>query len=167
MRAEDEERRAAREAERLRLLEERDAAEAGAGLVHPLLRLARWWWLAMGLLLAGGAAALIWNGVRAERTGGPVIDPLTGMESVGPLGGATGQYVMGGFTAVLALLALWGWLGLARRRRGAISTLTFLAVVVAIPAFARGNALLIVLAALLLVGAVLVWLPPVRSRVRR
>ena len=39
--------------------------------------------------------------------------------------------------------------------------------VVAVPSFLRGNALLIALAVLLIIGTALVWLPPVRSRVRR
>ena len=165
LRREDEERLEDRRAARVRALDERDAAEAG--LVHPLLRLARIWWIAVAVLLAALSAALLWRGAQAEREGGPVTDPLTGIESVGPLGGATGQYMLGGLAGILALAALWGWIGLLRRRRGAISSLTFLTLVVAVPSFLRGNALLIALAVLLIIGTVLVWLPPVRSRVRR
>ena len=96
-----------------------------------------------------------------------VIDPLTGMESVGVLGGATGQFTMGTAVALLAAASLWGWIGLLRRRRSAIGTLTFIAVLLAAPAFLRANGLLIILAVVMLLGAALVWLPPVRSRLRR
>ena len=165
LQTDDERRIAERRAARERELDERDAAEAGR--THPLLRLARLWWGAITVLLAGLAAAFIWNGMRASERGGPVVDVLTNMESVGPLGGPTGQYMMGGAAALLALTSLWGWIGLLRRRRSAVSTLTFLTVLLAAPAFLRGNALLIVLAALLIIGAALIWLPPVRSRLRR
>ncbi|TFI04000.1 hypothetical protein E4A47_03535 [Micrococcus flavus] len=165
VREEDEAQRAQRRESRARELEERDAAEAGR--VHPLLRLTRVWWLAVGLLLAALGGTFIANGLRAEARGGRVIDPLTGLESVGPLGGATGQYTLGGVLIALALVTLWGWIGLLRRRRSAISTLTTVAVLLAIPAATRPNALFLVLGLVMALGAVLLWLPPVRSRVRR
>lgn len=165
VREEDEAQRAQRRESRERELEERDAAEAGR--VHPLLRLTRVWWLAVGLLLAALGGTFIANGLRAEARGGRVIDPLTGLESVGPLGGATGQYTLGGVLIALALVTLWGWIGLLRRRRSAISTLTTVAVLLAIPAATRPNALFLVLGLVMALGAVLLWLPPVRTRVRR
>lgn len=165
VRDEDEALRAQRRADRERALDERDAAEAGR--VHPLLRLTRVWWLAVGLLLAVLGGTFIANGVRAEARGGKVIDPLTGLESVGPLGGATGQYTLGGVLIALAFVTLWGWIGLLRRRRSAISTLTTIAVVLAIPAVTRPNVLFLVLGLVMALGAALLWLPPVRTRVRR
>lgn len=167
VRAEDDAARAERQAERERALDARDEAEAEAGRVHPLLRLTRLWWLAVSLLLLGLAAAFVYNGVRAGRAGGEVIDPVTGLQSIGPLGGATGQYTVGGVLAALALVTLWGWVGLLRRRRASLSTLTTVAVLLAIPAVLRPNPLFIVLGAAMAIGAVLLWLPPVRSRVRR
>ena len=151
----------------LKPLAARDAAESDAGLVHPLLKVARLYWLAVTVVLIGIAGAFLWNGARAQDSGEPVIDPLTGMESVGVLGGATGQFTMGTAVALLAAASLWGWIGLLRRRRSAIGTLTFIAVLLAAPAFLRANGLLIILAVVMLLGAALVWLPPVRSRVRR
>ena len=165
--AEDEERLERRRADRERDLVARDAAESDAGLVHPLLKVARLYWLAVTVVLIGIAGAFLWNGARAQDSGEPVIDPLTGMESVGVLGGATGQFTMGTAVALLAAASLWGWIGLLRRRRSAIGTLTFIAVLLAAPAFLRANGLLIILAVVMLLGAALVWLPPVRSRVRR
>ncbi|MDY6055603.1 hypothetical protein [Micrococcus sp.] len=163
--AEDEERLQARRAERERALDARDAAEAG--LVHPLLRVARLWWTGVAVLIAGLGGAFLWYGERARRSGGPVIDPLTGVESIGPLGGATGQFTMGALCLVLALMALWGVVGLMRRRRAAVSTLTFLAVLLVVPALLRPNALFLLMGLVMAIGAVLVWLPPVRSRLRR
>lgn len=163
----DEERLQGRHADRERTLAERDADESGAGLVHPLLRLARVYWLTITVVLAAVAGLFAWNGLRSRDSGEPVIDPLTGAESVGVLGGATGQVTMGVAVALLAAASLWGWIGLLRRRRAAIGTLTFLAVLLAAPAFLRANGLLIVLAVTMLAGAALLWLPPVRSRVRR
>ena len=165
--AEDEERLSRRREDRERGLAERDAAESDAGLVHPLLRIARMYWLALTVVLAVVAGAFVWNGMRARESGEPVVDPLTGIESVGVLGGATGQFTMGVTVALFAAAALWGWIGLLRRRRSAIGTLTFIALLLAAPAFLRANGLLIVLAVIMLVGAALLWLPPVRSRVRR
>ena len=136
-------------------------------LVHPLLKVARLYWLAVTVVLIGIAGAFLWNGARAQDSGEPVIDPLTGMESVGVLGGATGQFTMGTAVALLAAASLWGWIGLLRRRRSAIGTLTFIAVLLAAPAFLRANGLLIILAVVMLLGAALVWLPPVHSRLRR
>lgn len=165
VRADDDARVAERRAARERALDERDAAEAG--LVHPLLRLARIWWIGVAVVLAGLGGAFLWNGRRAAANGGVVVDPVTGVQSVGPLGGATGQYTMGGVVLVLALVAVWAWIGLLRRRRSAVGTATFLAVLLLIPAILRPNILFLVAALLVVVGAVLVWLPPVRSRVRR
>ncbi|MBB4735772.1 hypothetical protein [Micrococcus cohnii] len=163
LRTEDERRLEERRADKERALDARDAAESGR--VHPLLKLARRWWMFVTAVLAGLAAAFVYNGVRAGS--GEVLDPLTGMKSVGPLGGATGQFTMAGVLGLIMLITLWGVIGLFRRRRSAVSTLTTLTVIVAVPSLLRGNALLIVLAALLVIGSVLVWLPPVRSRVRR
>ncbi|HCG15467.1 MAG TPA: anti-anti-sigma factor [Micrococcus luteus] len=42
-----------------------------------------------------------------------------------------------------------------------------IAVLLAAPAFLRANGLLIILAVVMLLGAALVWLPPVHSRLRR
>lgn len=165
VRDEDEAQRAQRRASRERALGKRDEAEAGR--VHPLLRLTRLWWLAVSLLLAALGGAFVFNGRRAEASGGEVVDPLTGLQSVGPLGGATGQYTLGGALIALALITLWGWIGLLRRRRSAISTLTTIAVVLAIPAATRPNVLFLVLGLVMAIGAVLLWLPPVRTRVRR
>ncbi|UBH25590.1 hypothetical protein KW076_05235 [Micrococcus porci] len=165
VRADDDAARAERQAERERALDARDETEAGR--VHPLLRLTRLWWLAVSLLLLGLATAFVYNGVRADRDGGEVIDPVTGLQSIGPLGGATGQYTVGGVLAALALVTLWGWVGLLRRRRASLGTLTTVAVLLAIPAVLRPNPLFIVLGAAMAIGAVLLWLPPVRSRVRR
>ncbi len=157
----------ARDAERLAEVRTRVRDEDEAGRVHPLLRLTRLWWLAVSLLLAALGGAFVFNGRRAEASGGEVVDPLTGLQSVGPLGGATGQYTLGGALIALALITLWGWIGLLRRRRSAISTLTTIAVVLAIPAATRPNVLFLVLGLVMAIGAVLLWLPPVRTRVRR
>lgn len=165
--AADEERLERRRADRERGLAERDEAEADAGLVHPLLKLARVYWLVVTAVLAVVAGAFVWNGLRARKSGEPVVDPLTGIESVGVLGGATGQFTMGVAVALLAAAALWGWIGLLRRRRSAIGTLTFIALLLAAPAFLRANGLLILFAVVMLVGVALLWLPPVRSRLRR
>ena len=165
--AQDEERLERRRSDRERGLAERDAAEADAGLVHPLLKIARFYWLAVTLVLTVVAGAFVWNGQRAQASGEPVVDPLTGIESVGVLGGAAGQFTMGVAVALLAAAALWGWIGLLRRRRSAIGTLTFIALLLAAPAFLRANGLLIIFAVVMLVGAALLWLPPVRSRLRR
>lgn len=161
----DEARLAERRAERERRLDERDEAEAGR--VHPLLGLARKWWTVATFIIFCLAGVFLFNGLRAQREGGPVIDLTTGVESVGVLGGATGQFALAGFVAVIGLFSLWGTVALYRRRASAVNTLTTLAVLVGVPSLVRGNALLLIMTALFLIGAVLVWLPPVKSRLRK
>lgn len=163
-RAADEARLARRREDRERALDERDALEAGR--LHPLLGLARKWWTFATVVIFGLAAVFLLNGLRARREGGPVVDLTTGIESVGVLGGATGQFALAGFVAVIGLFTLWGTVALYRRRASAVNTLTTLAVLVGVPSLLRGNALLLIMTALFLVGAVLVWLPPVKSRLR-
>ena len=161
----DETRLAERHAAKERALDERDELEAGR--VHPLLGLARKWWTAATLIIFGLAAVFLFNGLRAQREGGPVVDLTTGIESVGVLGGATGQFALAGFVAVIGLFTLWGTIALYRRRASAVNTLTTLAVLVGVPSLVRGNALLLIMTALFIIGAVLVWLPPVKSRLRK
>ncbi|MDO5635417.1 MAG: hypothetical protein Q4G34_11200 [Micrococcus sp.] len=161
--AADEQRLAQRAQDRERDLDARDAAEVGR--VHPLMSWARRWWLGISLALFALAAVFIYRGVQAGPDG-EVVDVMTGLASVGPLGGANGQYALGTVAIVLGLVAAWGTLSLYRRHPSAVSTLTTLTAVVAVPSLLRGNPFLIMLAALLVIGAVLVWLPPVRSRLR-
>lgn len=161
----DEARLAERREAKERALDERDALEAGR--VHPLLGLARKWWVFATVVMAGLATVFLLNGLRAQREGGPVIDITTGVESVGVLGGATGQFALAGFVGVLTLFTLWGTIALFRRRASALNTLTTLTALVGIPSLVRGNALLLLVTGLLLVGTVLAWLPPVKSRLRK
>jgi uncharacterized membrane protein YhaH (DUF805 family) len=164
-RAADQTRLAERQQARERALDERDELEAGR--LHPLLGLARRWWSFAVVVMAGLAAVFLVNGLRARSEGGPVIDLTTGVESVGVLGGATGQFALAGFVGVLTLFTLWGTIALYRRRASAVNTLTTLTALVGIPSLVRGNALLLIVTALLIIGTVLVWLPPVKSRLRK
>ena len=69
-------------------------------------------------------------------------------------------------TGVLTLATGTGAVQLFRGRRSAVGLLTAIAVITGVPLIVRGHPLLLVMAAVLLAGAALLWLPPVRSRLR-
>ncbi|MBB5749717.1 hypothetical protein [Micrococcus sp. TA1] len=121
-----------------------------------LLRTARWWWGAVTALFLLLATAFLVAGL----TGRTDVVPET------PLDGAAGQYVLAGLTGVLTVATGIGAVQLMRGRRSAAGLLTGVAVIVGIPLVVRGNPALIAIAAVLLAGAALLWLPPVRRRLR-
>ncbi|QCU77419.1 hypothetical protein E7744_03700 [Citricoccus sp. SGAir0253] len=150
-------------------------AEAGAGAdrgsraaaVGPsaLLRTARWWWALVTVLFALLTASFVLAGTSQPVAEGPVLGP-DGYLLRDPLAGRTGQYVLAGLTGVLALATGAGTVQLLRSRRGAAGLLTGIAVLVGVPLILRGHPLLVAIAVVLLTGAALLWLPPVRRRLR-
>lgn len=143
------------EARREREARQRRQARADVG-GSVLLKTARWWWGVVTVLFLALAVAFLVAG-------------LTGRTDVVPgaaLDGATGQYVLAGLTGVLTLATGAGAIQLMRGRRNAVGLLTGVAVIVGIPLIVRGNPALIAIAAVLLAGAALLWLPPVRRRLR-
>ncbi|MCY1157703.1 MAG: hypothetical protein MOP51_724 [Citricoccus sp.] len=121
-----------------------------------LLRTARWWWGVVTVLFLLLAAAFLVAGLTGR----------TGIVPDAPLDGATGQYVLAGLTGVLTLATGAGAVQLMRGRRSAVGLLTGVAVIVGIPLVVRGHPALIAIAAVLLAGAALLWLPPVHRRLR-
>jgi hypothetical protein len=128
-------------------------AEAGGSV---LLRTARWWWGVVTVLFLLLAAAFLVAGLAGRD------DVVPGA----PLDGPAGQYVLAGLTGVLTVATGTGAVQLLRGRRSAVGLLTGVAVIVGIPLIVRGHPMLIVMAVVLLAGAALLWLPPVRRRLR-
>ncbi len=147
--------RAETEARREREARQRRQARADVG-GSVLLKTARWWWGVVTVLFFLLAVAFL----VAGSTGGTDVVPGA------PLDGATGQYVLAGLTGVLTLATGAGAVQLLRGRRSAVGLLTGVAVIVGIPLIVRGHPMLIVMAAVLLGGAALLWLPQVRGRLR-
>jgi hypothetical protein len=147
--------RAEAEARHQREAQERRQVRADVG-GSVLLKTARWWWGAVTVLFLALAVAFLVAG-------------LTGRAGVVPgalLDGAAGQYVLAGLTGVLTLATGTGAIQLIRGRRSAVGLLTGVAVIVGIPLIVRGHPALIAIAVVLLAGAALLWLPPVRRRLR-
>lgn len=143
---------------------ERRRARADVG-GSALLRTARWWWAVVTVLFGLLAVAFLVAGSTAPRGEDPAWAPgelVTGSL----LTGAAGQYVLAGLTGVLALATGAGAVQLVRGRRSAVGLLSGVAVIVGVPLIVRGHPALIAIAAVLLAGAVLLWLPPVRRRLR-
>lgn len=148
------ERAEAQEAAAQRAAADRRAATPAA------LTLARWWWAVATAVLALAGVAFLLSGLNA----GP--GTASGFDVTAPETTPTGQYVLAGLAGVLAVAAGTGTVLLLRSRRGALSLLTGVAVIVGIPLIVRGHPLLITLTAVLLAGAALLWLPSVRRFLR-
>lgn len=161
---------AERESERERELARQRAAREAAqtGPASSLLRAARWWWVAVTLLFAVLTTVFVLSGLQIQAGSGPIslpgVDDTPGGE--GPLSGSPGQFVLATVTGVVALASAAGTVQLLRRRRSAVGMLTGVGVIVAVPLIIRSAPLLIVVGALLLVGVVMLWLPPVRRQLR-
>ncbi|WP_336704683.1 hypothetical protein [Micrococcus terreus] len=161
---------AEREAERQRELARRQAEQEAAqnGPASTLLRTARWWWVAVTLLFTVLATVFVLSGLQIQAGSGPIavpgVDDTPGTE--GPLSGSPGQFVLAIAAGVVALGSAAGTVQLLRKRRSAVGMLTGVGVIVAVPLIIRSAPLLIVVGALLLVGVVMLWLPPVRRQLR-
>jgi hypothetical protein len=130
-----------------------DAVGAAVGTPVPM-KVARWWWAVVTVVLALLTASFILSGLSMPEAS-PAGDPL---------GGSTGQFVLAGAAGVLTVATGVGAVQLLRSRRGAVGLLTGVAVFVGVPLIVRGHPLMITLAAVLLAGAALLWLPAVRRR---
>lgn len=134
------------------------------------LKLARWWWAGVSALFAALSTVFVLSGLRVQSGGEPVGGAMPGSELppgiADPLEGSTGQFALATITGILALACLVGLVQLLRRRRSAVGLLTSVALIVGVPLMLRPSAVLVFLAAVLLLGAVLLWLPPVRRQLR-
>ena len=122
----------------------------------------------MTLLFAVLTTVFVLSGLQIQAGSGPIslpgVDDTPGGE--GPLSGSDGQFVLATVTGVVALASAAGTVQLLRRRRSAVGMLTGVGVIVAVPLIIRSAPLLIVVGALLLVGVVMLWLPPFRRQLR-
>lgn len=125
-----------------------------------LVKVTRWWWSAVTVLFAALAVVFLLAGLGA----GP--DAPGGLDLAAPTASPVGQFVLAGLSGVLALATGTGTVQLLLRRRGAVGLLTGVALIAGIPLIVRGHPLLITLAAVLLAGAALLWLPGVRRSLR-
>ncbi|MFC7401155.1 hypothetical protein [Citricoccus sp. GCM10030269] len=121
-----------------------------------MVTIARWWWAVATVLFALLTASFIISGISMPA-------PAPGDDL---LGGETGQFVLAGAAGILTLAAGTGTVQLLRSRRSASGLLTAVALVIGIPLIVRGHPLLITVAVVLLAGAILLWLPQVRRRLR-
>ncbi|MEV4900430.1 hypothetical protein AB0K08_03695 [Citricoccus sp. NPDC055426] len=153
-RAERAERKAAGEAAAER------AAEARRAATPATLTVARWWWAVATALFALVAVAFLLAGLNTTA------GSAGGFDVAAPETTPTGQFVLAGLAGVLAVAAGTGTVQLLRSRRSAAGLLTGVAVIVGIPLIVRGHPALIALAAVLLAGAALLWVPAVRRYLR-
>lgn len=135
------------------------AAEARRAATPAALTVARWWWAVATALFALVAVAFLLAGLNAA-------DPAGGLDLAAPESTPAGQYVLAGLAGVVAAAAGTGTVQLLRSRRSAAGLLTGVAVLVGIPLIVRGHPALIALAAVLLAGAALLWVPAVRRSLR-
>lgn len=136
------------------------AAEARRAATPSTLKVARWWWAVAAMLFALIAVAFVLAGLNATA------GSAGGFDVAAPEASPTGQYVLAGLAGVLAVASGIGTVQLLRSRRGALGLLTGVAVIVGIPLIVRGHPALIALAAVLLTGAALLWVPAVRRFLR-
>lgn len=156
---------AGQQVERQAAAEQAAAAAAARHAATPTaLKVARWWWAVATALFALVSAAFLLAGLNAPAPEG--AGPAGGFDVAAPESTPTGQYVLAGLTGVLAVAAGTGTVQLLRSRRSAAGLLTGVAVLVGIPLIVRGHPALIALAAVLLAGAALLWVPAVRRFLR-
>lgn len=136
------------------------AAEARRASTPRTLKVARWWWAVATVLFALIAAVFVLAGLNTTA------GSAGGFDVAAPETTPTGQYVLAGLAGVLAIATGMGTIQLLRSRRGALGLLTGVAVIVGIPLIVRGHPALIALAAVLLAGAALLWVPAVRRFLR-
>ncbi|GAA1130486.1 hypothetical protein [Citricoccus alkalitolerans] len=142
-----------------RTADQRAAAERQAA-TPTTLKVARWWWLIATAVFALVATAFLLSGLNAPAGTAGRLDLAT------PEATPTGQFVLAGLAGVLALATGTGAVQLLRSRRSAVGLLTGVAVIVGIPLIVRGHPLLLALAMVLLAGAALLWIPPLRRFLR-
>ncbi|NUL48560.1 hypothetical protein F7P69_25635 [Cellulosimicrobium funkei] len=146
-------------------LEDRRAAEQLAAAERQsatptTLKVARWWWGVTTAVFALVATAFLLSGLHAPA------GTAVGLDLTEPEATPLGQFVLAGLAGVLALATGIGAVQLLRSRRSAVGLLTGVAVIVGVPLIVRGHPLLLALAVVLLAGAALLWLPPLRRFLR-